>query len=226
MKRSTVSLRSQSAQGFTLVEMAVVLVIMGIILGGLLLPLSTQHDMQNYSAAAQQLEEAKEALIGFAITNGRLPCPDIAGTGVEQVACLTSPASTNGGNLPWVTLGLQKSDPWGQPLQYRVNGAFSTTFTLGTLATVTGAGVLNVWTDSTKTTSLASGVPAVIYSSGKNGATQPPVSADELENTNVAGATFDNNFVSRDFSPTFDDVVVWVSPSVLINRMVTAGKLP
>jgi type II secretory pathway pseudopilin PulG len=205
--------------------MAVVLVIMGIILGGLLIPISTQHDMQNYSATAQQLAEAKEALIGFAITNGRLPCPDTAGNGLEVVGCPAAPTSSTGGNLPWVTLGLQKSDPWGQPLQYRVNGAFTATFTLAT--TGAGAGALNVWTDSTKTTSLATNVPAVVYSSGKNGAIQSPVSADELENTNKpADATFDNNFVSRDFSPTFDDVVIWVSPSVLINRMVTAGKLP
>jgi hypothetical protein len=33
-------------------------------------------------------------------------------------------------------------------------------------------------------------------------------------------------FVSHNPTPTFDDLVIWISPNVLINRMVSAGKLP
>jgi len=31
---------------------------------------------------------------------------------------------------------------------------------------------------------------------------------------------------SHSFTPVFDDLVVWVSPNILFNRMVVAGKLP
>lgn len=68
----------------------------------------------------------------------------------------------------------------------------------------------------------------MIYSSGKNGGIQPPSasSPDELENTAVASSKFDNNFVSHDPTPDFDDVVVWLSTSVMFNRMVSAQVLP
>ena len=42
----------------------------------------------------------------------------------------------------------------------------------------------------------------------------------------------DKTFVSHIPSPSgatygaFDDIVIWISPNVLVNRMVTAGKLP
>ena len=62
--------------GFTLIEMAVVLAIVGFILGGLLVPLRTQFDAARYDTVRAQLRTAEEALIGYAVANGgRLPCP-------------------------------------------------------------------------------------------------------------------------------------------------------
>jgi hypothetical protein len=64
----------------------------------------------------------------------------------------------------------------------------------------------------------------MVFSRGPNGATAP-TSADEIENT-------DNDclFISRTYSSVsgteFDDLLVWVSPGVLMSRMVTAQKLP
>jgi hypothetical protein len=68
-------------------------------------------------------------------------------------------------------------------------------------------------------------VPAVIYSTGKNGASGG-TSADEAENPNPNSADNNRVFVSHDFTPTFDDMVIWISPNILFNRMVAAGKLP
>jgi len=210
--------------GFTLIEMAIVLVIVGLIVSALLAPLSAQRDIKDYSVVRTDLEQIKEALYGYAVVNGSLPCPDTNGDGVSEACSSIFSTASTGGNVPWVTLGVQGNDPWNRPYQYRVNNAFSTTFTLSTAGS--GAGILRVYTDNSLALTLANNVPAVIYSSGKNGAVQPPVSADELENRTTAGAKFDANFVSREFSPTFDDVVVWISPNILFNRMVTAGKLP
>ena len=81
---------------------------------------------------------------------------------------------------------------------------------------------------------LANALPVVIVSHGKNGAgafnssggTNPaPSSADEIANQDT-----DNNFVQRtsnsNAASEFDDLVVWISPYVLINRMLAAGKWP
>jgi prepilin-type N-terminal cleavage/methylation domain-containing protein len=215
----------KSQSGFTLVEMAVVLVIVGLMLGGLLLPLSAQMDQSRVTETRKGLSEIKEALIGYAIVNGRLPCPDNDNDGVENAPCNTVAAT--GGNLPWVTLGVQGRDPWGRLYQYRVSKFFSVPFSLAT------GGDLNVYTDKTLAATEGANVPAVIFSSGKNGATQPPSGTDELENTtDTTSAKFDKNFVNHDFaSPAaangeFDDILVWISPNILMNRMVAAGKLP
>jgi len=49
----------------------------------------------------------------------------------------------------------------------------------------------------------------------------PPTNKDQGDN-----ADNDNNFVSHDFTSSFDNLVVWLSPNILFNRMVMAGKLP
>jgi type II secretion system protein G len=220
-----------SASGFTLVEMAVVLVIVGLLLGGLLMPLSAQMDHSRLSEARRDLSEIKEALIGYALVNGRLPCPDTDDNGTDDGCLNTNANATSAGNLPWVELGVQGTDPWGRRYQYRINNAFSATFTLATTGNTTG--VIRVCTDNTCATTEVNNVPAVIYTSGKNGSAQPPAGADELENTVLtANPKFDRTFVSHEFTAPgaangeFDDVVVWVSPNILFNRMVAAGKLP
>ena len=214
----------KQVRGFTLVEVAIVLVIVGLLISAFLAPLSAQRDLKDNSQVRTDLAQIQEALYGFAVANSRLPCPDTTGDGIADACIGVTSSTSTPGNLPWVTLGVQANDPWNRPYQYRVNDAFGTTFTLST--TGSGAGILKVYTDSALGTMVANNVPAVIYSSGKNGAVQPPTAADELENRITAGTKFDANFVSHDFSPTFDDVVVWVSPNILFNRMVAAGKLP
>ena len=221
---------SKHARGFTLIEMAVALVILALLLGSALVPLSTQVEQRKISETEKALAEIKEASMGFALVNGRLPCPDTTGDGQEDV-CPSANTTSTGGRLPWVTLGVASADPWGQRYQYRVNGEFTTTFTLASAGATTG--IVRVCTDNGCGTLAANNVPAVIYSPGKNGATQPPVSPDELFNTTVTtNVNFDRTFVSRTITQTgstdgeFDDIVVWLSPHVLFNRMVAAGKLP
>ena len=61
--------------GFTLVEMAVVLVIVGLMLGGMLIPITAQMDQRNYSETRQRMNDIREALIGYGLAHGHLPCP-------------------------------------------------------------------------------------------------------------------------------------------------------
>jgi prepilin-type N-terminal cleavage/methylation domain-containing protein len=221
---------SRTPTGFTLVEMAFVLAIVALLMGGLLPTLSSQMEQRRRSDTQNTLNEIKNALIGYAIVNGTLPCPanpsDITGVTATAGIARTPPCtgSSSSGVLPWATLGVSETDAWGRRFSYTVSSSFSTSaFTLasnGTLSVKIAAGG----------SSIASAIPAVFVSHGTNGfgaytpqGTQLPASSDPDEIDNYNGGT---TFVSHDFTPTYDDMVVWISPNILFNRMVAAGKLP
>jgi len=219
------------AQGFTLVELAIGLVIIALLLTMMIVPLNAQVDQRRINDTQRQLNLVTDALIGFAVTNGRLPCPatatlanTAANAGVEIGNC----AAGADGVVPWTTLGINETDAWGRRFTYRVtpnfadapSGGAQSTFTLtdtGTITITNGA------------TAIANQVVAVIVSHGKNGAgayqqdgTRLAVgTGNELENANG-----DNTFVSRTDAPDFDDLVQWLSPAVLKARMVASNRLP
>ena len=100
--------------GFTLIEMAVVLVIVGLLLGGMLVPLAAQMETDRRKETAATLESIREALIGYAVINGRLPCQDTNGDGLPGPgACNTGANQRNVGGLPYATLGVSRTDAWG-----------------------------------------------------------------------------------------------------------------
>ena len=210
--------------GFTLVEMAIVLVIVGLLISGLLIPLGVQKDLRDYGETRAELADLREALIGFAMSHSAadgkpyLPCPDTTGDGSENrvAAACVSPA----GNIPWETLGLGQSDSWNNAYLYRVTGTYSNS-NVGFTLTPVGDNVI-VNTVAVGGANIATGIPAVIVSKGKNG---NGTSDDEKEN-----ADGDFTFVSKEqinvAANAFDDIVVWVPHTILVHRMVTAGKLP
>lgn len=241
----------KNSRGFTLIEMAVALVVIALLLGSILVPLATQVEQRQIGDTQKILEEIKESLVGFALAHGYLPCPDktaggstppndVANDGNEDFnadgTCITAE-----GNVPWATLGVPGTDPWGNRFRYRVDTDFArrppgTTFNLATGAD------LRVCTTAACTASLTSsttgnGAAAVILSHGRNGlgaihsltnaANPAPASADELENAN-GNASFVSRVVTAAGSTAgeFDDIVSWLSKYTLFNRMVAAGKLP
>jgi type II secretory pathway pseudopilin PulG len=240
---------NHSVGGFSLVEMAIVIAIITLLLGAVLVPLSTQVEQRSITSTQQSLDEIKEALIGFALANGRLPCPadpTIAtgqpNAGIERTTCIGIDAS---GVIPWVTLGVGETDAWGRRFTYRVTDSFADAISAHTVTppitctdipaqssfALCSLGSLTITVDGVNP--IASYIPAIIISHGKNGygaytssGTQistTDASANEKEN---ADGTTDNIYVSRTYSTDFDDIVTWISPNVLFNRMVAAGKLP
>ena len=205
--------------GFTLVEMAVVLVIVGLLLAGLLIPLSAQIDQRNYSDAQKALNDIKDALFGYAMSRpagNYLPCPDINGDGIEDR--LGTGCNNVDGNVPWATLGTPATDSWGNRYQYRVTSTFAdsgTGFNLLSLGNIT---IL----DASGGNTVAAAVPAVVISKGVNNA---GAGLDEQENSDL-DATFVSHTRSGASANEFDDLVVWISPAILFSRMVSAGKLP
>jgi len=105
-------------KGFTLIEIAVVLTIVALLIGGLLIPLTTQIDVAKIQSTEKTLAQVKTALTRYAVANNRLPCPsDNPEVGIEVN---TVANCTIEGNLPWVNLGVGRYDAWGNPLRYRV----------------------------------------------------------------------------------------------------------
>lgn len=226
MPSSALQLNPSSDQGFTLVEMAVVLIIVSLLTGGLMMTLSSQVEQRQRSEAKKQLEEAREALIGFAASHHaidgkpHLPCPDTDGDGLENRNALPLLTCMNDyGHLPTTDLGLTPADPWGNRLRYHVHPNFARGNVGFTLSTTPN---LRVCEQAACTSLIASAVPLVLVSGGRNG---NGGGADELENDGT-----DRDYVSH-FPVTgganeFDDLVLWLSPSVLYNRLIAAGRLP
>lgn len=214
-------------RGFSLIEMAIVLFIVALLLGGLLPTVGSQIEQQRVSETRKQLDEIQQALIGYAIINGRLPYPAKATIATGAANAGIADNTLTYGVIPWITLGIRETDAWNHRFTYAASNNFtSANFTITTSGTFT---IKNLETGGNN---IATSIPAVIISHGTNGLGAytsagiqvPPVptaATDEGDNTDS-----DNEFVSHEVTPTFDDSVVWISPSILINKMVSAGKLP
>ncbi len=132
--------------GFTLAELAIVLVIVSLLLGSVIAMVSSQTEQRNWNDTQSRLEAARDAILGYAIANGRLPCPaqykDLTsvGTEVRQASGICGAAGNTNeyyggvfggityGLLPAVTLGYQPVDAqgfaldaWGNRLRYAVS---------------------------------------------------------------------------------------------------------
>lgn len=255
MKNQTIPCNtSVRINGFTLVEMAMVLAIVTLLLTGLIPTISSQIEQRQLDETRKQISDIEQALLGFAIINGRLPCPaSSASNGVESPDGGGNCTNFYNGFVPAATLGLASRnenglllDGWGNPIRYAVTQANSKAYTttngmatkglsnltpdLLVCSTATGISNTACGTAEYKLTA-GDGVPAVIYSTGKNGASGG-TGTDEAANPNPNSADDNRTFVSHtpatasSANGEFDDIVVWISNPLLLNRLVTAGKLP
>lgn len=136
--------------GFTLIEIAVVLVIVGVLVGSFIGSLTQRVETTRRENTKKQLEDIKTALLGFSSARGRLPCPTTTtGNGFEVPftgSDIVTPCTLQNGFVPGKTLGIDGAynrdnlliDDWGNPIRYSVTTANSNAFT--TLYTVPLAG--------------------------------------------------------------------------------------
>lgn len=114
------------AAGFTLLEIAIVLFIIGLLIAGLLGPLETQLEARDRRQTLETLNLITEALQGYAVINGRLPCPDTDGDGLPNPVFVPSNPATancvsNDGFVPGTELGVAAIDAWGNRIRYAVS---------------------------------------------------------------------------------------------------------
>lgn len=107
--------REQEA-GFTLMEMLVVLVVIGLIAAVAIPQVMKLLGNAKAKAARIQLQTVENSLNYFQLDMGRFPT-DQEGLG----ALMKAPAGADGWNGPYARDAKQLIDPWGHPLVYKAD---------------------------------------------------------------------------------------------------------
>ena len=215
-------------RGLSLLELAIVILIMGLLLGGLLMPLSARVDQQRFDTTTRQLDDIRAALAGYALANDALPCPATPASS-GRASPTASGCTVQHGFVPAVTLGLPGGrnddqllvDAWGNPIRYSVSDSDADAdgnwdflrpgemrnVTVASLAPdlrvcTTAAGSSPTACASNATTVVAT-APAVLLSMGKDWAAFS--STDQQENV---GATLGGGPSGRSYAVAADSVFV------------------
>ena len=116
--------------GFSLVEMAISLFILGLLVTGGVGLLSAERTNSALKQSRDTTDNLKQHLFSFLNVNHYLPCPDTNGDGYENrsITNFTCEAelgrSTPFGGVPYHDLGITQSqvrDAWGNLIRYAVN---------------------------------------------------------------------------------------------------------
>lgn len=136
------TIAERRAGGFTLIELSVVLVIVALLIGGILVTLTAQLEANRIAETRERLAQVRDAVIGFAVANGRLPCPAGPGSNGRELTdvvgglvqtCHNGVGTFQHGFVPATTLGLVGPrdanglllDAWNEPIRYSVSDADS-----------------------------------------------------------------------------------------------------
>lgn len=198
--------------GFSLVEITVVLIIIGLMLSGMLVPLSAQLHWQKVKETKKSLEEIKDALMGFAIIKNRLPCPANE-NGFESLSlCHTQ------GFLPWAELGVGRYDGWGNLFYYVVDD--KVTLSIKARVRLSKIELVRDSADDTSVYPINDRIfaPCVIWSRGQ---------VVELRSDNEReNADRDGKYIFGGADQQYDDIVEWVNWNILKYRLIMARKWP
>ena len=215
---------------------------LGLILGGLLVPLATRLEAARYERVGEQLEAARRALVGYAVAHDmQLPCPDddALGTPGYGQPDAGTPCAVTEGWLPNVTLGVDELDPWGNRLRYAVDSDLAVglgappvgaPYDLASDLVVRDLGRLSVARDGLVLAAQDT-VAAVVFSCGADGR-----ASDENNGDTPFGAasarcgmpgSWDRHYAMADIARDgFDDALVWLGLNELVLRLSSAGLWP
>jgi prepilin-type N-terminal cleavage/methylation domain-containing protein len=229
-------LKSFFRKGFTLVELSVSLVVLGIVIYSALAIYTKRAEISRIADTQAKMKVIEASLRSYYLKSGTLPCPAdgalVLGDGsfgIENCSATTGTAETlteRIGVLPTRTLNLQDTymfDAWGGRFTYAVNKTFSEGGSWGTVGTITVSNNLGG--------TLTAEAVYVVISHGKNGvgAWRRYGANERVGNTGISAHEDENAHVDLDGFPTgwndqfrddvindgdieanyFDDLVKW-----------------
>jgi prepilin-type N-terminal cleavage/methylation domain-containing protein len=228
------SRNSHSSQGYSLTELAIVLVIIGLVAGMTLSLGKMQMDIAESEGTRERLQLIHDALSLFQKKNKRYPCPALpaasaadATYGLEVSGGCTSacPAGLNCSNsavigvVPFKALRLNEEvayDSWGNRIAYAIdkNHTEASTFNTG------GIPIKDINGNEITSSPLLGDAIFVLVSHGsdskgaynKSGAvaTACGTTGEDVENCNGDDIFVDNRFIPSDNAASYyDDLVIW-----------------
>jgi type II secretory pathway pseudopilin PulG len=231
----------QPAGGFTLIELAMSLLVMGLLISTLILPVTSQLNTRAIGETEKTMENIKEALIGYAVMNAKLPCPAavVSNPAVNDLGTSVNTLCAQEGFVPWAELGIGKvTDAWGFPIRYRVDSAYTVANT--DLKTTNNIKVSRDYPQpdgSTVNNSLVSQesdntskIIVVLLSYGNDHI--PNGTQDQQKNGITPYENADGNAVyvlndnvnGSDAAKNFDDIVMWLPKTTLLARLAAANR--
>jgi prepilin-type N-terminal cleavage/methylation domain-containing protein len=196
-------------KGFTLLEIAIVMVIIGILAGGgvSLMKMLTERKARN--ATVDYLQQVRTALISFSANNGRLPWADGNGDGAED-------NGTTNGTLPFLTLQIAPADAYKRILHYEINANLANNRSATCSALKSGLTVRPRVVDADGSTAAFS-VAAVLVSAGpmdadSNGNVLDALTAGSFLGNNVSG---NPNYLRNPPIAGFDDLTTYIGGNEL-----------
>ncbi|MEO0348191.1 MAG: hypothetical protein AAF153_02440, partial [Pseudomonadota bacterium] len=202
--------------GFSFLETAMVVLIIGLIIGGVLSAVSYQTRFLAAKYTEERMERVVAAINSFAVVNNRLPCPavnhladDDANIGLEYCENATDvydhdvgATKYSGGMVPHKAVGLsleQVSDFWGNRLSYAVVENYTgDAVTYGSDGVtpkdfadfyVTPPGLFTVYSTTGTSPVLANDAVYVLISHGKNSHSSFVKEGDQSGSGDINSAT-------------------------------------
>ncbi len=200
-------------RGFSLIEMAIVMVIIGVLAGGGVSLIGMLTKRKARTETIDYMKQAQAALISFADINGRLPWADTSGDGAEN-------SGAAAGSLPYQTLKLSPTDPYKRPLGYELNANLGTNLTTSCNALRSGLAGGPVVVDADGAT-VAFPVAAILISAGTMDADSDGNVFDDVTTGTHQGDNTDGNpnYIRHPTVDTYDDLVVYLGENELYGKI-------
>ena len=232
--------------GFTLIEMGIVLVVIGLILSGGLVAVAPVIQNSKISETNQRLDRIEQALIVHVVRYGCLPCPAAGATastaagagqangtyssGCTATACAAVPTQ---GVVPWLNLGLSEADitdGFGTRIAYAVDNDLVATNSMRRTGITYPVANLEVDLNATPVhitdAAAGNGAAYVLISHGPNrhggfraidgGAAVAAGTFGALETGNTDGTPFYQTDFNSSPAAYFDDIVRWRSAPIMV----------
>lgn len=228
--------------GYSLVELAIVLVVVGLMLQGTLGAVKTLRQAELRQTEQRQQAQIGQTLLAFAVRTGHLPCPAALNAAPAQQGMEARDAAgrcrMQQGELPWRTLSIGRRDAWLRPYTYRVSASFADLAPLspgdscardakppaGMSFMLCSSGDITLLDNVEDRNVIAQRIPLLLIAHGAHG-------PGALAQRGVGGEGR-NSQIGTEFivagapGETFDDLLFWINNERLVEMALRAGRLP